>query len=182
MPQQTGLLLMHMQQQQPACNIVVMQLQHAWIMSQHILSPLVQVTQTPVPVISHLHMPMVRLQVQTDMPFIIMQQLTMPPAIIEQRFCIMVQAALSSQVQVIFMPPVHFSIFMVHRGIMSHCAPVGMLLIGMVMPEVVIAGMFIPVRSIITLAMETLLFCKIVNSFSKPLLNIIKICRTFRKR
>ena len=79
---------------------------------------------------------------QTAMPFIIMQQLTMPPAIMVQRFCIMVQAALSSQVQVIFMPPVHFSIFMVQRGIMSHCAPVGML-IGMV-PVEPIAGMFMP--------------------------------------
>jgi hypothetical protein len=33
-----------------------------------------------------------------------------------QRFCIMAQEVGSSQVQVIFMPPVHFSIFMVHRG------------------------------------------------------------------
>jgi hypothetical protein len=133
-----------------------MQLQQACNMSQHILSPLVHVTQTPVSVISHLHMPMVRLQVHMAMPFIIMQQLTMPPAIIEQRFCIMVQAALSSQVQVIFIPPLQVSTFMVQRGIMSHCAPVGML-IGMVMPELPIAGMFIPVRSIIMLVTEALL-------------------------
>jgi hypothetical protein len=85
------------------------------------------------------------------MPFIIMQQLTMPPAIMLQRFCIMVQAALSSQVQVIFIPPVHFSIFMVQRGIMSHCAPVG--IVDMLVP--VIAGMLIPVRSIIMLVMAS---------------------------
>ena len=40
----------------------------------------------------------------------------MPPASMVQRFCIMLQAIASSQVQVIFMPPVHFSILMVQRG------------------------------------------------------------------
>jgi hypothetical protein len=115
------------------------------------LSPLVQVTRMPLSVISHLHIPMVRLQVQTAMPFIIMQQLTMPPAIMVQRFCIIVQAALSSQVQVIFIPPLHFSIFMVQCGIMSHCPPVGMV----VMPGPVIAGMLIPERSIIMLVMAS---------------------------
>jgi hypothetical protein len=153
-PQQTGLLLMHRQQQQPALSIVVMHSQDAWIMSQHALSPEVQVMQTPVGIISHLHIPRVRLQVQTAMPFIIMQQLTIPPAIMLQRFCIMVQAALSSQVQVSFIPSLHFSIFMVQRGIMSHCAPVGMV-IGMVaIPVPAIAGMFIPVRSIIMFDIE----------------------------
>src|SRR5260370_15116585 len=137
---------MHMEQQQPALSIVVMHSQDACSISQHILSPLVQVRQMPSLVMSHLHMPMVRLQVQTAMPFIIMQQLTMPPAIMVQRFCIMVQAALSSHAQVIFMPPVHFSIFMVQRGIMSHCAPLGMD-IGAVMPAEAMDGMFMPVRS-----------------------------------
>jgi hypothetical protein len=148
---------MHTQQEQPALSMQVIESQQAWIMSQQVLSPLVQVTQTPVGVISHLQTPMVRLQVQTAMPFIIMQQLTMPPAIMEQRFCIMVQAALSSQVQIIFMPPAHRSIFIVQRGIMSHCEPVGML-IGIVIPEAPIAGMFIPVRSIIMFVMAALLW------------------------
>ena len=49
------------------------------------------------------------------MSFIIRQQLQ-PEAIIVQRFCIMEQATGSSQVMVIFIPPVHFSIFMVQRG------------------------------------------------------------------
>jgi hypothetical protein len=63
----------------------------------------------------------------------------------------MVQAALSSQVQVIFIPPLHFSIFMVQRGIMSHCEPAGMGV--MLVPD--IAGMLIPVRSIIMLVMAS---------------------------
>ena len=73
-------------------HMAAMQSQQAWIISQHLLSPLVQVMQTPSSVISHLHMPIVRLQQQTIMPFIIMQQLHMPPAIIVQRFCIMLHA------------------------------------------------------------------------------------------
>jgi hypothetical protein len=132
-----------------------MQSQQACSISPHILSPLVQVRHTPSLVISHLQMPIVRLQVHRAMPFIIMQQLTMPPDIMVQRFCIMVQAALSSQLQTIFIPPVHFSIFMVQRGIMRNCEPVGMF-IGMV-PAEPIAGMFMLVRSNIMLVMNQLL-------------------------
>src|ERR1700733_11830870 len=125
-------------------------------MSQQVLSPLEQVMQTPLLFISHWQTPMVRLLVQMAMPFIIIVQLTMPPAIMLQRFCIIVHAALSSQVQVIFMPPVHFSIFMVQREIISHCEPVGMLS-GIVIPACPIAGMLIPVRSIIMFVMAALL-------------------------
>src|SRR6516225_2573976 len=142
---------MQRQQQQPDLSMVVMHSQDASIMS-------------------HLQMPMVRLQVQTAMPFIIMQQVTMPPAIMVQRFCIMVQAALSSHVQVIFIPPVHFSIFMVQRGIMSHCEPVGMGV--MLLP--VIAGMLIPVRSIIMLVMAQTPFAKSVTLSKVFLPNIIE--------
>src|SRR5258708_5054735 len=61
---------------------------------------------------------------------------------------IMSQQALSPEVQVNFIPSLLFSIFIVQRGIMSHWAPVGMV-IGMVaMPLPAIAGMLIPVRSI----------------------------------
>jgi hypothetical protein len=83
---------------------------------QQSASPLVHVTQQPSFVISHLHMPIIMLQQQTIMPFIMQQQETMPPAIILQRFCIMAQAAASVQTQVIFIPPVHFSTFIVQRG------------------------------------------------------------------
>ena len=111
-----------MQQTQPALSMVAMQSQQDWIISQQALSPLVQVTHMPLSVISHLHMPMVRLQQQTThaVHHHAAAATCRPPSSV-QRCCIMLQAALSSHVQVIFMPPVHFSIFMVQRGIMSHC-------------------------------------------------------------
>jgi len=93
------------QQVQPSLSMQAMQSQQDWIISQHLASPLVQVMQTPSLVISHLHMPMVKLQQQHIMPFIIMQQLHMPPASMVHKFCTIVQAILSSQTQVIFMPP-----------------------------------------------------------------------------
>jgi hypothetical protein len=101
---------------QPDCSIVVKQSQQAWIILQQVGSALVQVIQTPLGVISHLHIPMVRLQQQTIIPFMRQQTLHMPPAIMLQRFCTMLQAVGSSHVQVIFMPLVHFSNFMVQRG------------------------------------------------------------------
>jgi hypothetical protein len=141
---------MHMQQVQPALSMLVMQSQHAWIISPQALSPLVQVTHTPASVISHLHMPMVRLQVKTIMPFIIMQQLHIPPASILQRFCTMLEAILSSQLHVIFIPPVHFSILNVHRGTMRKLAGMeeGDIIPGIPIPVVPTPGMPIPARSI----------------------------------
>jgi len=109
----------------------------------------VQVTQTPLSVISHLHRPIVRLQQQTIMPFIVMQQLHMPPANILHRFCIMLHAIASSHRQVIFMPPVHFSNFIVQRGtiimFMVDGMPIEPPIAGVVMPGIPV--MF--VRSII---------------------------------
>ena len=61
-PQQTGVLLIRRQQLQPEESSVLMQSQQAWIISQHWLSPLVQVTQQPFSVVSHLQMPTLRLQ------------------------------------------------------------------------------------------------------------------------
>ena len=111
--------------------------------------------QTPSLVISHLHMPMVRLQQQTIMPFIMQQTLHMPPAIIVQRFCTMLQAILSSQLQVIFIPPVHFSILKVQRGTIIQLVeagmPVGLPIVELPMPGIDIPGIPIPVRSIIML-------------------------------
>jgi hypothetical protein len=88
-------------------------------------SPLVQVTQTPSLVDSHLHIPIVRLQQQTIMPFIMQQTLHMPPASMAQRFWTMPQECLSSHEQVIFMPPVHFSTLIVQRGTIIQLAAVG---------------------------------------------------------
>ena len=131
--------------------MAVMQSQQAWIIAQQSASPLVQVMQTPSSVISHLHMPIVRLQQQTIMPFIIMQQLHMPPAIMVQRFCIIVAAIVSSQVQVIFMPPLHFSIFIVQRGTIIHCGVVGMVAVPPIAPVAMgpMPVMPMPLRSII---------------------------------
>lgn len=116
MQQQTGVPPIIMQQVQPAFMQAIMQSQQPWIIASHILSPLVQVTVQPSFVISHLHAPIVMLQQQTIMPFIMQQQLTIPPAIIWQRFCIIMHAVGSVQTQVIFIPPAHFSTFMVQRG------------------------------------------------------------------
>jgi len=114
--QQTGMLFIIMQQEQPAFIMAFMQSQQAWIMSQQALSPLVQVIMQPSLVISHLHMPIIRLQFMTIMPFIIMQHEHMPPAIMLHRFCMAVQAVASLHEHMIFMPPVIFSNFIVQRG------------------------------------------------------------------
>jgi hypothetical protein len=151
-PQQTGVLFIMQQQVQPAAIMVLMQSQQAWIMLQHSASPDVQVITQPSLLISHLHMPMVRLQQQTIMPFIMQQSEHMPPWSIMQRFCIMLHAIGSSQEQVIFMPPVHFSIFMVQRGTMSMLG-----IIGAAVPPIAEGAMLgipipdipMPVRSII---------------------------------
>ncbi len=116
---------MQTQQTQPDFIMAVMQSQQAWIILQHSASPLVQVMQTPSSVISHLHMAIAMLQQHMVMPFIIMQQLHIPPAIMAQRFCIMLADILSSALQVIFIPPSHFSIVIVQRGTIIICAAAG---------------------------------------------------------
>ena len=88
----------------------------------------------------------------------------MPPASMVQRFCIMLHAILSSQVQVIFMPPVHFSIFMVQRGTIRKLAGTdeGDIMPGIPMPGVPTTGMPILDRSIIMLTIGLkLLFAKL---------------------
>jgi hypothetical protein len=115
-PQHIGVLFIITQQVHPHASMQLMQSQQAWIIRQHSSSPEVQVTQQPSLVISQRHMPIVKLQVQTTMPFHMQQHEHIPPCNIMQRFCIMLQAIGSSQEQVIFIPPVHFSIFIVQRG------------------------------------------------------------------
>jgi hypothetical protein len=132
------------QQVQPAWHIFMRQSQQDWIISQHLASPLVQVMQTPLGVISHLHRPIVMLQQHTIMPLRTQQQLTMPPASIVQRFCIMLHPIWSGQAQVIFMPPAHFSNFMVQRGIISMFMPAVEAPVVAPMP-----GIVMPPRSII---------------------------------
>jgi hypothetical protein len=127
------------------------QSQQAWIMAQQALSPLVQVIVQQLSVISHLHMPIVRLQQQAIMPFIIMPMLHMPPAIMVQRFCIIEALIASSKVQVTFMPPSHFSIFMVQRGTIIMFMPVGMVPVEPIAPVPIPAADIpgIPIRSTI---------------------------------
>jgi hypothetical protein len=79
-------------------------------------SPLVQVILTPSSVISHLHMPMTRLQQQAIMPFIIMQHEQQLPASMVQRLWSIPADMLSSHLQVIVIPPVHFAMTIVQRG------------------------------------------------------------------
>jgi hypothetical protein len=153
--QQTGVLFMHMQQVQPHSIIFIIMSQQHWIISQHILSPLVQVKQTPSLVISHLHIPMVMLQQHIIMPFIIMQQLTIPPPIMVQRFCIIAAAVSSEHMHIIFIPSLHFSIFIVHRGIIiMFIVPVDAA-IGDIIPVAPIVGMPIGILSIVIIPFTT---------------------------
>ena len=62
---------MVMQHMHPHSIIVIMHEQQSWIILQHCASPLVQVIIMPSMVISHLHMPIIILQVIMVMPFII---------------------------------------------------------------------------------------------------------------
>jgi hypothetical protein len=105
---------------------------------------------TPCSVVSHLHIPIIKLQQQTIIPFIIRQQLHIPPAIIVQRFCIIVADILSSHEHVIFIPSLHFSIFMVHRGTIIHCGAVGMVADPPMVPVIIgFIPLIMPDRSII---------------------------------
>jgi hypothetical protein len=141
-----------MQQVQPAFIMAMQQSQHAWIMAQQSLSPLVQVMQTPISVISQTHLPIIMLQQQAVMPFIIMQHDIMPPAVIVQRFWSMPAVTLSSQTQVTFIPPAHFSNVILQRGIIIMFMPAGMVPVEPIMPvapPIAMPGMPIPARSII---------------------------------
>ncbi|HEX3726324.1 MAG TPA: hypothetical protein VHV08_08775 [Pirellulales bacterium] len=110
---------------QPAFMQVIMHSQQAWHMAAQCSSPLVQVMQTPIFVSSHSHLHIDMEHWHSIMPFIMQQQLHKLPAIILHMFCKVAAATSSSQVQVIFMPPLHFSIFMVHRGTMHICMAPG---------------------------------------------------------
>ena len=147
--QHTGVLFIITQQVQWQAMQQLTQSQQHWIILQQSASPLVQVMQQPLGIISHLHTPMVKLQQQTIMPFIMQQQETMPPASMEQRFCSMLHAVGSSQVQVIFMPPGHFSIFMVQRGTIMKLGVAGAIAGVPAGPGIPMPGMDMPVRSII---------------------------------
>jgi hypothetical protein len=106
---------MHMQHMQPAAMHLVMQSQQAWHISQQLLSPLVQVKQTPFLVFVHSHLHKHRLHWHIIMPFIRQQQLHMPPASILHMFWSVVADISSSQSQCTFIPSLHCSNRMVQR-------------------------------------------------------------------
>ena len=108
----------------------MMHSQQPWIIASQDLSPLVHVIVQPSLVISILQTPHARLQQQTIMPFIMQQTLAMDPAVIWQRFCTIERAASSSQRQVIFMPPLVFSTFMVQRGTIIMLGAIGPIMPG----------------------------------------------------
>ena len=116
---------MHTQHMQPAFMQAIMQSQQAWHMAQQASSPLVQVMHTPILVSVHSHLHMHMLHWHIIMPFIMQQQLHMLPAIILHMFCRVAAANSSSHLQVIFMPPAHFSIFISQRGTMHICCMPG---------------------------------------------------------
>jgi hypothetical protein len=101
---------------------------------------------------------MVKLQQQTIVPFIIMQQVHMLPCSIVQRFCTMLRAILSSHMQVILHPPLHFSILNVHRGTIIKLAKAGIAvavpIVGVLMPATPMPCIAIPARSIIMLDID----------------------------
>jgi hypothetical protein len=150
-PQQTGVPPIIRQHVQPAFRQAAMQSQQPWIMAMQPASPLVQVTTQPSLVISHLHMPIIRLQLQTIIPFIMQQHEHMPPASMVHRFCIMARATASSHEQVIFIPPDIFSTDILHRGTIIMFGAIGAAVPGMALVPMPIAGMPIPMpgRSII---------------------------------
>jgi hypothetical protein len=108
------------------------------------LSPLVHVIVHPIFVISTLHIPIIpTLQKHIGMPFIIVQHEHMPLAIMFIRLAIMAAPVLSSLVQVIFIPPGHFSMAIVQRGaiIMADMLPI--IMPGIMPPIIPPMGMFI---------------------------------------
>ena len=148
-----------MQQLQPAFIMDAQHSQHAWIMAQHSLSPLVHVMQTPLSIASHLHIPITRLQQQAIIPFIIMQHEHIPPAVIVQRFCSMPAETLSSQTQLIFIPPAHFSKLILQRGTIIMFMPAGVAAGDPIMPGapgILMPGIPIPIRSVVIAAIS---FC-----------------------
>ena len=128
------------QHMQPSFMQLHMQSQQACRMSHIALSPQVQVMQMPSLVMLHSHLHMAMLHWQTIMPFIVQHMLIMPPAIILHIFCSVPAAVSSSHVQVTFMPPVHFSSFMVQRGIMAMLVPMLGIMPGMPVTWPIIDG------------------------------------------
>jgi hypothetical protein len=147
--QAIGMPFIITQQVMPGIIMPVMQSQQDWIIFSHCLSPLVHVIVHPMSIISTLHIPIIpTLHTHMVIPFIIMQHEHMPFCIIIMRLAIIAADVLSSNAQVIRIPPGHFSMAMVQRGaiIMPGMAPL-IIPPGIIMPPDMpippIMGMFI---------------------------------------
>jgi hypothetical protein len=105
-----------MQQSQPAFEQAQMQLQHASIRLQQFLSLLVQVKQTPFLTAVHSHSHMHRSHWQTTLPFEVQQKLILPPDRTLHDSCNVAALCSSLQMQMNFIPPLHFSTFIVQQG------------------------------------------------------------------
>src|SRR3954447_16110345 len=116
---------MSTQQVQPALQTVVRQSQHDWIILQHVSSPVVQLIVQPLSVTSQRVIPIVRLTVQTATPLRMQTQLHMPPISEVHRFCSMLRAIGSSQMQTTFTPSLVFSNLKVQRGTIRKFDPTG---------------------------------------------------------
>jgi hypothetical protein len=153
-----GMLFIMMQQVQPAFIMPVMQSQQLCTIAQQSLSPVVQVIVTPSLVISQLHLHIVMLQQLTIMPFIMQQQLQAAPISDMHRFCMVLQATLSSQTQTIFMPLVIFSIVTLQRGTIM--VDMGIIGPGMAppIPGIIVPGIpiVVPIGFIIAVIMSRL--------------------------
>jgi hypothetical protein len=95
------------------------------------------------------------------MPFIMQQQLHIPPIIMVQRFCNMPAETLSSQAHMTFMPPLHLVNVIVQRGTIIMFVPAGavdgvpIIPLG---PDIGMPGMAIPERSIIIVVATSISF------------------------
>lgn len=172
------------QQVQPDFIMADMQSQQAWIIAQQALSPLVQVMVQPSSVVSHWHIPITRLQQQATMPLTCIQHEHMPPASMVQRFCIIAAAILSSVLQTIFMPPVHFSMVTLHRGTIIMFIPVdavdGMPIVPIPWPVMPIPGLSI-ITALVMLSTPELLGwqSEVRLASSRPLAVIIQTKHRF---
>jgi hypothetical protein len=112
-------------------------------------SPLVHIIFMPMSIISKVQAPMVMLQQHIIMPLDMQAIEHIPPAIMLQRFCIIMALVLSSQMQVHIMPSSVFTIFMVHRGIIMPIDPMPPIIDGIMLDMPLIEGLIMAMGFII---------------------------------
>jgi hypothetical protein len=106
-------------------------------------SPLVQVIFMPISIGSNMQAPMVMLHMQHIMPLHMQAIEHIPPAIMLQRFCIIMALVLSSQTHMQLMPLDVFSIFIVQRGIIMPIEPMPPIICGIMLDMLLMEGLII---------------------------------------